>query len=143
MINRGHSVPLGGGLLEEAWTGNEVNLTYLRIFGCTSYVHINSVDGTKLDAKSLKCTFIGYGVNDFGYRFWDAKNRKIIRSKDVIFNESVMYKDMIKQQRGNGEKTEYVELEEIPNKVAHTPHDENTEVDESAQPEPQTPFLKR
>jgi hypothetical protein len=33
-----------------------------------------------------KCTFIRYGVNDFGYHLWDYENNKIIRSRDVIFN---------------------------------------------------------
>ena len=102
LINRGPSIPLHGGLPEEAWTGKEVNLTHLRIFGCTSYAHINSVDRTKLDPKSLKCTFIWYGANDFGYRFWD-----------IIFNVSVIYMDMMKQQTGKSEETEYVELEKI------------------------------
>ena len=37
--------------------------------------------------------FIGYGDEKFGYRFWDEQNRKIIRSRNVIFNEQVMYKD--------------------------------------------------
>lgn len=59
LINRGPSVPLGGGLPEEAWRGKEVNFAHLRIFGCTSYVHINSMDRTKLDPNSLKCTYIG------------------------------------------------------------------------------------
>ena len=93
------------------------------------------MDKTKLDPKYLKCIFIGYGVGDFGYRFWDAKNWKVIRSKDVIFNEFVMSKDMMKQQIGKGEETEYVELEEIPDKVALTPQDENSEADENAQPD--------
>ena len=37
--------------------------------------------------------FIGYGDEKFGYRFWDEQNRKIIRSRNVIFNEQVTYKD--------------------------------------------------
>ena len=53
---------------------------------------------TKLEAKSKKCTFIGYGVNDFGYRLWDYENNKIIRSRDVIFNEKVMYKISCKER---------------------------------------------
>lgn len=64
---------------------------------------------------------MGYGVDEFGYHFWDVKNRNIIRSKDIIFNEFVMYKDMMKQQTGKGEETEYVEFEEIPDKVVTTP----------------------
>ena len=37
--------------------------------------------------------FIGYGDEKFGYRFWAEQNRKIIRSRNVIFNEHDMYKD--------------------------------------------------
>ena len=47
----------------------------------------------KLDAKAVKCYFIGYGSDLFGYRFWDDKNRKILRYCDVTFDESVLYKD--------------------------------------------------
>ena len=45
------------------------------------------------DAKSKICFFISYGDEKFSYRFWDEQNRKIIKSKIVIFNEQVMYKD--------------------------------------------------
>ena len=44
--------------------------------------------------------------------------------------------DMMKQQTRKGEETKYVELEKIPHKVAPTPQDENSKVDENAQPEP-------
>ena len=44
--------------------------------------------------QSLKYVFfIGYGDEKFGYMFWDEQNRKIIRSKNVIFNEQVIYKN--------------------------------------------------
>jgi hypothetical protein len=56
-------------------------------------VHISDHARGKLDPKSLKCTFIGYGGDEFGYRLWDDQNKKIIRSRDVIFNEKLMYKD--------------------------------------------------
>ncbi|PKI47865.1 hypothetical protein CRG98_031739 [Punica granatum] len=62
LINRGPSVPLDNSIPEEAWSGKEVNLSFLKVFGCVS---------SKLDAKSVKCTFIGYGGDEFGYRFWD------------------------------------------------------------------------
>ncbi|KAK0605685.1 hypothetical protein LWI29_029597 [Acer saccharum] len=31
--------------------------------------------------------------DEFGYKLWDDQNRKMIRSRDVVFNEKVMYKD--------------------------------------------------
>jgi hypothetical protein len=93
LINRGPSVPLEQRIPEEVWSGKEVNLSWLKVFGCIAYVHISDHARGKLDPKSLKCTFIGYGGDEFGYRLWDDQNKKIIRSRDVIFNEKLMYKD--------------------------------------------------
>jgi hypothetical protein len=33
------------------------------------------------------------------YRLWDYENNKIIRSRDVIFNEKVMYKDQLQGKK--------------------------------------------
>ena len=41
----------------------------------------------------MKCYFIGYGSDLFGYIFWDDKNIKILRHCDVTFDESFLYKD--------------------------------------------------
>ena len=87
-----------GRILEETWTGKKVKYYFLKTFGCETFVHIDKENKTKLEEKSNKCTFIGYSVNGFGYLLWDYENHKIIRSRDVIFNEKVMYKD---QMQGN------------------------------------------
>lgn len=71
LIKNGPSSSLDGGIPEEAWTGKKVNYSFLKTFGCEAYVHINKKNRKKLEAKSKKCTFIGYGVNDFGYRLYD------------------------------------------------------------------------
>ena len=75
-----------------AWTCKNVNYSLLITFCCEAFVHIDKENRTNLEHKSKKCTFIGYGVDDFGYRLWDYENHKIIKSKDVVFNEKVMYK---------------------------------------------------
>ena len=93
LINIGTSSNLDGGIPKEAWTGKKANYSFLRTFGCEAFAHIDKENRTKLEAKSKKCTFIGYGVDDFGYRLWVYEKRKIIRSVDVVFNEKVMYKD--------------------------------------------------
>ena len=39
-------------LLEEVWSGKEVKFSHLKVFGCVSYVQIDSDARNKLDAKS-------------------------------------------------------------------------------------------
>ncbi|RVW51035.1 Retrovirus-related Pol polyprotein from transposon TNT 1-94 [Vitis vinifera] len=68
LINRGPSVPMEFRLPEEIWSGKEVKFSHLKVFGCVSYVHIDSDARSKLDAKSKICFFIGYGDEKFGYR---------------------------------------------------------------------------
>ena len=40
----------------------------------------------------MKCIFLGYADGEFGYRLWDSVKSKVIRSRDVIFNELEMFK---------------------------------------------------
>ena len=61
-------IPLDGGILEESWTGKKINYSFLKTFICEVFVHVDKENITKLDAKSHKCTFIGYGIDDYGYR---------------------------------------------------------------------------
>ena len=93
LINIGPSSSLDGGIPEEAWIGKKVNYSSLRTFRCETFFHIDKDNRTKIEAKYKKCTFIGYGVNDFGYRLYDYENHKIIRSRDAVFNEKFMSKD--------------------------------------------------
>ncbi|GKC16356.1 retrovirus-related pol polyprotein from transposon TNT 1-94 [Tanacetum coccineum] len=76
LINRGPSVPLGFKIPKEEWQGKEVSLAHLKVFVCDSYVKVKDVARDKLDAKSMKCTFIGYGLDEIRYRFWDLKDHK-------------------------------------------------------------------
>lgn len=52
-INRSPSVPLNNRIVEEEWTGKEVNLSHLRVFGCVAYAHVSFADRSKLDAILL------------------------------------------------------------------------------------------
>ena len=62
-----------------------------------AYVHVDPKKRDKLDVKAVKCYSIGYVSDLFCYRFWDYKNRKILRHYDVRFDESVLYKDIEKK----------------------------------------------
>ncbi|KAE8683538.1 hypothetical protein F3Y22_tig00111200pilonHSYRG00002 [Hibiscus syriacus] len=64
LINRRPSVPLDDRIPEEVWSKKEINLSHLRVFGYISYVHIDSAERSKLDTKSNKCAFVGYGSDE-------------------------------------------------------------------------------
>lgn len=93
LINRSPTTSLDGGIPEKVWTGKELYYSHLKVFGCEAYVHISKEQRSKLDEKSLKCIFLGYADNELGYRLWDPIKRRIIRSRDVIFNEGQMFKN--------------------------------------------------
>ena len=76
------------------------------MFGCLSYIHINECDRSKLDPKSNKYFFNGYDDVEFDYRFWDNQNQKIIRSRNVIFNEQDLYKDCVGKTSDGDSKLE-------------------------------------
>ena len=61
--------------------------------------------------------YVFYGDEKFGYRFWDEQNKKIIRSRNVIFNEQVMYKDrstvVSDVTEIDQKKSEFVNLDEL------------------------------
>ncbi|KAL0442201.1 UNVERIFIED_CONTAM: hypothetical protein Sradi_0159000 [Sesamum radiatum] len=68
------------------WTGKDVDISSLRIFGCSAFVLQN---GDKLDPRAKKCIFIGYPDGVKGYRLWlrSQPGYKVIVSRDVTFNE--------------------------------------------------------
>ena len=113
---------LGCGIPEEAWTSKKVSYYFLKTFVCEAFSHIDSKNRTKLEAKSNKCVFVGYEINEFGYRIWDFENHKIVRNRDVIFNEKVLYKDLLQQHEKK--EDDYVVLDDNPKaNVPAIPHD--------------------
>uniref|UniRef100_A0A2N9FFW3 Integrase catalytic domain-containing protein n=1 Tax=Fagus sylvatica TaxID=28930 RepID=A0A2N9FFW3_FAGSY len=53
----------------------------------------------KLDDKATPCIFVGYGDAEFGYKLWDPKKKKMIRSRDVVFHENENIKDFEKSEK--------------------------------------------
>ena len=66
LINHLSSMPLKEKLLEEVWSGKEVNFSHLRVFGYISYVHIDLFERSKFNAKSKKCSFVMNFAINFG-----------------------------------------------------------------------------
>jgi hypothetical protein len=52
-----------------------------------AYAKISDARRTKLDDKSEKCIFVGYGDRRMGYNMYNPIIKKVIMSRDVIFEE--------------------------------------------------------
>ena len=90
LINRSPSIPLDKKTPIEVWSGTPADYSQLRVFGCTAYAH---VDNGKLEPRAVKCVFLGYGSGVKGYKLWNPETQKVMVSRNVVFNESVMFVD--------------------------------------------------
>ncbi|XP_073109504.1 uncharacterized protein [Elaeis guineensis] len=59
-----------------------------KVFGCVCFVRDHRPSVGKLDARALKCIFVGYSATQKGYKCWCPTERKMFISIDVIFRES-------------------------------------------------------
>ena len=85
--NRSPATAVKGKTPYEVWTGSKPNVSHLRIFGCDAYAHVPKDERSKLDSKTKRSIFLGYGQGVKGYRLYDNVKKRIFYSRDVIFNE--------------------------------------------------------
>ncbi|KAA0054682.1 integrase [Cucumis melo var. makuwa] len=71
----------------KAWCSEKPSVSHLRVFGSIAYSHISNQLRGKLDDKSEICIMVDYSENSKAYRLYNPVSRKIIISRDVIFNE--------------------------------------------------------
>lgn len=71
------------------WTGKPANYSFLRVFGCEAYYHVNE---GKLVPRAKKGYFVGYPSGVKGFRIWCPEEKKCIISRDVTFQENDLYK---------------------------------------------------
>ncbi|RVW22327.1 Retrovirus-related Pol polyprotein from transposon TNT 1-94 [Vitis vinifera] len=85
---------------------------------------------SKLDAKTRPCVFIGYGQDELGYRFYDPVQKKLVRSRDVVFMEDHTIQDIEKtnpmesQHSGDLIDLDPAPLTNLPTQVEDEAHDD-------------------
>ena len=67
IINRSPSSAIDFKIPEEVWLGSLVDYLSIKIFGCPTYVHVQSGERSKLDSNSRKFVLLGFenGVKDY------------------------------------------------------------------------------
>ena len=72
---------------EEKYTGTKPDLSHLKVFDYIEYVHVPNELRRKLDPKAEKCIFVGYSLQQKGYRCYNPVTRELRVSRDVVFDE--------------------------------------------------------
>ena len=110
LINRSPLGPLNFEVPEKEWTEKYVSYSHLRVFGCKCFVHVPKEQRSKLDDKAVPHVFIGYGDEKFGFRLWDLTKKKLVRSKDVVFQDDQTLGDFNKANQSKGTSDDFIEL---------------------------------
>jgi hypothetical protein len=63
------------------------DVSNLRVFGCTAYVHVKKDQRKGLSSHTQKCVFIGYPAEYKAWEFYNPITRKKVISKDAEFDE--------------------------------------------------------
>nr|GEW39163.1 retrovirus-related Pol polyprotein from transposon TNT 1-94 [Tanacetum cinerariifolium] len=104
LINRSPSTAIEKKTPTEMWLGHPSDYGMLRTFGCVAYSHVQQ---GKIEPRAVKCVLLGYPEGVKGYRLYrlDNESPKIVTRRNVVFNESVMYKDTLKDSGAGADKS--------------------------------------
>ena len=62
---------------KEKYTRQKLDLSHMKLFGCIAYVHVLDKLHTKLDPKAQKCVFIGYSLEQKGYKCYNPTTHDV------------------------------------------------------------------
>ena len=88
----------------EALYGSKLAVNNLKVFGCKAFAHIPKENRRKLNAKAIKCIFIGHCSEFKAYKLFDPATHKLFASRDVLFHA---------QEEGNHDDNSYEEWKRL------------------------------
>jgi len=126
IVNRSPASAIDFKTPNEVWSGEPSNYSYLRVFGCPAYYHVNE---GKLEPRAKKAIFVGYVDGVKGYKLWCLSLLKFIVSRDVTFDESSILDPRKVSVEFSGNKND--EQVELPVELAKEKDQETQVKDES------------
>lgn len=121
----------------EAWYRKKPNIDKMRVFGSVAHTWIPKEKRTKLDPRSEKNILVGYTTN--GYRIWNAKKKKILISRDVVFDEKrsgseqekpvtqVLYRSYAESEVSEDRSVKELDMTEPTDAIANQPEEKLTD----------------
>lgn len=87
MINRVATKVLKAETPYEAIKGRKPNIEHLKVFGCIGYAKVDTPYLRKLDDRTRTLVHLGTEPGSKAYRLFDPLKRKIVVSRNVVFDE--------------------------------------------------------
>jgi hypothetical protein len=69
------------------WNGHKPDVSHLRVWGCTAYVHVQKDKCPALRPHYEKCVFIGYPDGYKGWKFYNPTTKCTVISEHTDFDE--------------------------------------------------------
>lgn len=91
LINRVTTRVLDSKTPYEALKEKSPSVEHIRVFGCISYAKVVTPNLKKLDNQSRMLVHLRTEPGSKAYRLYDSTTRKIVVSRDVIFDENKMW----------------------------------------------------
>lgn len=126
ILNCTHTSSLENITPSEVWSKFNT-VKHFKTFGCLAYSHILDQRRTKLDNKSEKVIFIGYIETSKAYKLYNPKTKKVILSRDVVFDENKTWDELSDKDKNgrpilnNDEDQEETDDENITKSLIITP----------------------
>uniref|UniRef100_A0A2N9HHM2 Integrase catalytic domain-containing protein n=1 Tax=Fagus sylvatica TaxID=28930 RepID=A0A2N9HHM2_FAGSY len=102
-INRCPSPVIQNTTPYERLFGTAPNYSLLKVFGCVCFVLLQPHERTKLQPRSQLCCFLGYGLEEKGYRCYDPVAKRLRVSRHVVFWEHKMFYSLPLFSAGNSD----------------------------------------
>ena len=88
LINRVATRSLEGTTPYEALRSRKPNLSHVKVFGCVCHARTERAGRKKLDDRSRTLVHLGIEPGSKAYRLLDPLSKRIIVSRDVVFEEN-------------------------------------------------------
>jgi hypothetical protein len=127
----------------EAWNKLKPDISSFRVFGCRAYALIPKELRTKFDSKAQPCVYLGPDFNHSTFKLFNLSSKKIIKSRDVVFDESILGTNLstshqIISQPSSITEYDFSDLFPFPTahvEPEHKPHEEPYDRQETSPPQ--------